>query len=285
MNETTTGPKPPAPALVMIGAMRLLFSRSKVEKERYWLLEACASGLALTAAFVPWVWAASVMSLLALPAKAGAKIVGSRSRSKFRLAERLRRFDFESRALGWPIPPTDRADLLLALPSKIQTRAGERAEIDTEYYSHKGGPSDERFFANLTESLFFTHHLMAIMARRRWWQFAVAVMAFVGAIVGAAIAQPGQAIHVVLKVVGAVVAVLVAIDVFGEARSYERGDRECGKLLAAIRAEIQTGAPTIQEGLRLFIEYNCLLSDLPLVPDAIYDRNRARLNQAFAELC
>ncbi len=266
----------------MLGAMRLLFSRSKTEKDRYWLLEACAAALALGAAFVPFMSVASVMSLLAVAAKMIAKLVGSRSRSKFRLAERLRRFDFESRALGWPIPPTDRAEFVLAVPLDVQAKAGERTEVDSEYYTHNGKPSDERFFANLTESVFFTHHLMTIMARRRWSQFAIAMIAFVAVLVGGAIAQPGEVIHVVLRVVGAVVAVLVAVDVFGEARSYERGDRECGKLLSAIRAETRTGAPSANEGLRLFVEYNCLLSDLPLVPDVIFDRNRARLNQAFA---
>ena len=42
--------------------------------------------------------------------------------------------------------------------------------------------------------------------------------------------------------------------------------------------------PDREEALRILIEYNCLLADLPMVPDEVHERHRARLNKLWAEV-
>jgi hypothetical protein len=160
--------------------------------------------------------------------------------------------------------------------------AATLAGTETDYYAHDGPPSTQRLLCNLAESMFWTERLMGAMAKVRGRQVATALAAVVLVLVGTLMMQPAHGLGV-LKFIGSAVTLLVAMDLFGEAKSYERGEREACKLLSAIGTEMARATPSEGEGLRLMIEYNCLLSDLPLLPDSIYRSKQVALNSAWTE--
>jgi hypothetical protein len=267
----------------MLSLSRALLSDAKREKVTYWWLEVAAAVFSVGVSLAPWAKIAAALAVLAVALKISAKLRLSASRRAFRQGERARRYDFYGRTLGWPVPPLDRADLgLTQFPSDIQERARALATSEVDYYAHSGPPSAKRLVCNLAESMFWTERLMGAMAKARWVQVAMATSALVIVLVGTIVVQPGGSLDV-LRFLGSAVTLLVAIDVLGEAQSFGRGEREVGRLLSAVTTVIGQGEPSRDESMRLLTEYNCLLADLPLLPDRVYEAKKTTLNAAWTE--
>jgi hypothetical protein len=184
------------------------------------------------------------------------------------------------------------ADALLAFPPEVEELARELAKNDDDYFAEKGGPSPSRFVWNLAESIFWHEKLTEAMAGRRARQFSYAVIAIIATLCGLVLVQPSGLLAqaqaqatvpaiVGLKVLGALVSFLVALDLYGELSAFRRGSRESRDLLAAMERALEP--PNREEGLRILIEYNCLLADLPMVPDEVHGKLHARLNKLWAE--
>jgi hypothetical protein len=180
--------------------------------------------------------------------------------------------------------------VLLAFPPEVEELARELAKKDDDYFAEKGGPSPSRFVWNLAESIFWHEKLTEAMATRRARQFSLAVVAIAVTLCGLVLVQPSGLLEqaqakvtalIGLKVLGAFVSFLVAFDVYGELSAFRRGSRESRDLLAALERWVDP--PDREEGLRILIEYNCLLADLPLVPDEMHRKLHARLNKLWAE--
>lgn len=267
----------------MLSFSRALLTNAKRRKTIYWIFEVAAASCSMVAAVLPWTVASATLALVAVAVKIIARLVLVASRRTFRLGERARRYDFYGRTLGWPVPPSDRADMVLVrLTPGIYREAAKLAATETDYYAHDGPPSTQRLLCNLAESMFWTERLMGAMAQVRGRQVATALGAVVVVLVGTLMVQPAHGLGV-LKFIGSAVTLLVAMDLFGEAKSFERGEREAGKLLSALGTEMARSTPSEGEGLRLMTEYNCLLADLPLLPDSIYRANQIALNSAWTE--
>lgn len=264
---------------------RALQTAAKKQKARYWNAEIAATVLAALGVFLPWPTVAAAAGLLSVVTKVLAKLIFTEAKKLFRLGERGRRYDFYSKTMGWPMPPSDRADMVIAQSSEeIRAAAEQFAAFDADYYAHKGAPSTERLLCNLCEVMFWTERLMGHIAKARYKQFATAAVVVVAILLGTILLQPTDgSIFPILKLVGSFVALLVALDVFGEARSFSRGEREIGRLLAAVIAEMQRTTLAHDEAVRLMVEYNCLLADLPPVPDGTYKKHKAVLNNAWKE--
>lgn len=262
---------------------RALLSAAKEEKTRYWRAEVAAALLSVCASLLPWPRVAAVAGVCSVVAKLLSKLTMSASKRLFRSGERARRYDLYARTLGWPVPSRERADMVITKSSsRIEEAARKLAATESDYYAHKGPPSTERLLCNLAEAMFWTERLMGTMAKVRWWHLVYAGCAVVAVLVGTLVLQPPEAALLTLKYLGIAVALLVAVDVFGEAQSFERGEREVGRLLSTVTAEMARITPSRDEALRLLIEYNCLLADLPILPDSIYWKNRGLLNTAWA---
>jgi hypothetical protein len=245
-------------------------------------LESLASVLSVVGALLPVVEFSVLVGIGAVGSKLIAKLVLSSAKKYFRLGERMRRYDFYERSLGWVPPPADRADMALAQDSAaLDALASELAPREGDYYAHSGTPSTERLFSNLAESMFWTERLMATMSNRRWWQLSLAVGAIILTLIGIALAHSSTGGPILVKGVGTVVALLVAVDVLGEASSFGRGERDARALLSALVAEMRSPAPKRDEGVRLLTEYNCLLADLPMIPDEVYSSQQSRLTKAW----
>jgi len=263
---------------------RALLSDAKEKKKTYWYTEASAAVLSVVGSFLPWPRAAAVAGIFTVTAKVLGKFVLSSSRKAFRLGERARRYDFFYKTMGWSVPPADRADMVIAQSSsRIRAAAAKLATMEADYYAHKGEPSTERLLCNLCESMFWTERLMGYMSKARWGHFSISLAVVIAVLVGALVVDLGSAALIMLKVVMSVVTLLVAIDILGEARSFERGERESGNLLRAVVAEMHRSPLSCDEAMRLMVEYNCLLADLPLLPDSIYARHTNLLNKAWSE--
>jgi hypothetical protein len=278
----------PDPSL--LAHSRAAFTVAKTRRKWHWRLEVAASGLALASAFIPSGTVAAVIALLSVGAKVLARVKATQVRALFRQAERARRYDFEQRTLGWPVPGRVHADALLAFPPEVEELARERAKKDDDYFAEKGGPSPSRFVWNLAESIFWHEKLTEAMASRRARQFSFAVVAVAATLCGLVLVQPSGLMEqaqakvtalVGLKALGAFVSFLVALDVYGELAAFRRGSRESRDLLAALERWLEPA--NREEGLRILIEYNCLLADLPMVPDEIHRKLHARLNRLWAE--
>jgi hypothetical protein len=50
-----------------------------------------------------------------------------------------------------------------------------------------------------------------------------------------------------------------------------------------LETEMARHEPTEKEALRLLVEYNCTLADLPMIPDTVYHANEETLNAAWQE--
>jgi hypothetical protein len=164
---------------------------------------------------------------------------------------------------------------------------------DEDYYFTQGTPSMTRLFGNLAESIFWTEKLMSVMAGRRTKQFGVAAAAVLAVLVGLVLVQPSgmlsadlatKSILAVLRVLTAGVAALVAVDIYGERGDFLRGAGECSKLFAAIDAALRSAVPSRDEGIRLFVEYSCLVADLPMIPDKTHAREKDRLDRLWKEV-
>jgi hypothetical protein len=265
----------------MLSVSRALLTKAKGKKATYWRFEVAAASCSTVAAVIPWTVASATLALGAVALKIFARQVLVASRRTFRLGERARRYDFYGRTLGWPVPPSDRADMVLVrLAPGVHREAARLAGTETDYYAHNGPPSTQRLLCNLAESMFWTERLMGAMAKVRWRHVATAVAALVLVLLGTLMMQPTHGLGV-LKFICSAVTLLVATDLFGEAKSFERGESEASKLLSAIGTEMARATPSEGEGVRLMSEYNCLLADLPLLPDSIYRSNQIALNSAW----
>ena len=278
----------PDPSL--LAHSRAAFTVAKARRKWHWRLEVVASGLALLSAFIPSGAVAAVAALLSVGAKVLARYKAMQVRALFRQAERARRYDFEERTLGWPVPGRVHADALLAFPAEVEDVARELAAKDDDYFAEKGGPSPSRFVWNLAESIFWHEKLTEAMATRRARQLWLASGAILATLCGLVLVQPSGLLEqaeakvwaiVGLKVLGACVSVLVALDVYGELSAFRRGSRDSRDLLAALEHSLDP--PDREEGLRILIEYNCLLADLPMVPDEMHRKLHSRLNKLWAE--
>ena len=63
--------------------------------------------------------------------------------------------------------------------------------------------------------------------------------------------------------------------------SSARTSREFRDLLNALERSLEP--PDREEGIRILIEYNCMLADLPMVPDEVHAKHRLRLDRLWAE--
>ena len=289
----SVGPHAPVegrPDPSLLAHSRAAFTVAKARRKWHWRLEVSASGLALASAFIPSGTVAAIVALLSVGAKVLARVKATHVRALFRQAERARRYDFEQRTLGWPVPGRVHADALLAFPPDVEELARDLAKKDDDYFAEKGGPTPSRFVWNLAESIFWHEKLTEAMASRRARQFSYAVVAIIATLCGLVLVQPSGLLEqaqakvtaiVGLKVLGALVSFLVALDVYGELSAFRRGSRESRDLLAALERSLEQ--PDREEGLRILIEYNCLLADLPMVPDEMHRKLHARLNKLWAE--
>src|SRR5579862_5458744 len=80
------------------------YFRAEQFKVWFWRCEALASVFSIAAAFVLGTTVAAILVVVGVSFKILGKWMLSRTKSSFRLAERARRFDFEQKALGWPLP-------------------------------------------------------------------------------------------------------------------------------------------------------------------------------------
>jgi hypothetical protein len=290
VSEAPHAPVDGRPDPSFLAHSRAAFTVAKTTRKWHWRLEVVASGLALLSAFIPAATVAAVVALLSVGAKVLARVKAMQARVLFRQAERARRYDFEQRTLGWLVPGRVHADALLAFPPEVEELAREVAKKDDDYFAEKGGPSPSRFVWNLAESIFWQEKLTDAMASRRTRQFSLAVAAIAATLCGLVLVQPSGVLEqaqakvtaiVGLKVLGALVSFLVALDVYGELSAFRRGSRESRDLLAALERALEP--PDREEGLRILIEYNCLLADLPMVPDEVYKKHGARLEKLWAD--
>ncbi len=264
----------------LLGHTRALYSCAKIRKKWHWKFEIAATIFAVLASFIPIWQASATLVILSLGSKVLAKFFSSEAKSFFRRAERFRRYDFEERTLGWPLPPKERADINIS-NSEIQSLASKWSKRDSDYYTTEGPPNTKRLFSNLLESIFWSQALMGKMANRRWKQFYLALMVAVITFFALAIIQPGEAAVFVIKSFATVVSLLVALDIYGEARSFQRGEKELSQILTALTVVGQVNAINNNEVMRFFVEYNCILSELPMIPDEIYTKATPELNSGW----
>jgi hypothetical protein len=290
MSSTPTPAEPtpavPTPALpaTILSYSRAYVTAAKNMKREYWGAELIATLLSLSASLVPWAAAAAALGVMSVAAKATGKLLLSKAKKQFRVGERQRRYDFYMKALGWPPPASDRADTYIAnSSSKIREAAQRLAPREANYYAHQGTPGKERLFCNLAESMFWSERLFGTMATVWWKRFAGAAITLGLVLIATIILNLGNNAFLVLKCLGSVVALLVTLDVFAEARSSDRGEKEIGKLLRVLETEMARHEPSEKEALRILVEYNCVLADLPMIQDAVYHGNEDTLNAAWKE--
>lgn len=280
--ETPTSPDEVPPTILSFS--RAFLSAAKRKKKNYWRAEAIATLLSIAASLSPVAVVAVLLAVLSVVSKAIGKLILSASKSLFRVGERQRRYDFYMKALAWPSPAADRADTYIANSSpEIKKAAQALAPREANYYAHQGAPGKERLFCNLAESMFWSERLFGAMASMWWTRFALAAVAVVGVLIATIALNLDNEALLVVKILSSVVALMVTLDVLGEARSSDRGKAEIGKLLGVLEKEMARQAPSQEEALRLLVEYNCLLADLPLIPDALYKSKEETLNAAWKE--
>lgn len=275
------GNSAPSTTPSVLATARALFSRAKDSKARYWQAETLAAALAAVTGALPWPRAAVSLGLLALALKLAAKAQLSRAKRAFRDAERARRYDFEERCLGWPVPPLVRARIALA-SSSVDAAARAWMKRDSNYYTAAGAPGADLLLANLSESVFNTEHLMTRMSVRRNGQLILASGGLLVVLVATALSRADGAAVLVLKVLACAVSWLVALDVYGEMRAFRRGAAESAEILCELSVEARQTEVDQRDIFRIMIDYNCLLADLPLVPDDIYTRSAEELTTAWA---
>lgn len=281
--STAASPSPTSTPTILSFSRAYAFA-AKRKKLAYWGTEILATLLAIGASVAPWARVAAAIGVLSVVAKVASKLVLSEVKRLSRTGERQRRYDFYMRTLGWPSPASERADMSIANASKrIKKSATKLAPREPDYYAHQGPPSSERLFCNLAESMFWTERLFNAMAKIRQKHLAFAVAAVFAVLIGSLVIEPAGQGLLVLKYLGTVVALLVALDVLGEARAFGRGGMEVGKLLSALATEMARPTPSRDEALRLLIEYNCLLADLPMLPDSVYNDHHKILLDAWKE--
>lgn len=277
----------------LLSHVRASFFVAKNRRVWSWRIEAFSAAFSVAAAYVQNLTCAAGLAVLAIGAKFVARLVASSSRRIFRQAERARRYDFESRALGWPVPAHAHGEVLFSFSKAVETRANQSPVSDEDYYDVKGPPGTARLFGNLAESVFWTEKLMAVMTERRAKQLAAAIVTAIAVLVGLVLVPPSglfkpesatKSVLIVLRVLSIGVATLIAVDLHGDRGDFRRGAGDCAKIFSALEAALRAAEPSRDEGLRLLVEYNCLVVDLPMIPEAIYARESPRLKRLWKEV-
>lgn len=295
-SNTPTSPVTRPPGLLAL--MHGEFSVAKRYKKHVWWWDIGAAVLSVLSAFSPWLLAGILGVVAGLGCKLRAKTAQSRSRASFRLAERARRYDFQRRTLGWPPPAQELADMMLKFSSAARQQAlNEEEELERGYYTIEGQPSERRLLANLHESMFSTEKLAGVMAERRREQFALSLVALVLVLVGTLLAPEllgsmpqVQALGItisaapVLKALSIATTLLVSLDVFGEMRAFARTEHEVRTLASAILSLLRLGHLERAEGLRLMVDYNCCLMEMPLIPDEVRAKKQGAINDTWEAL-
>jgi hypothetical protein len=67
-------------------------------------------------------------------------------------------------------------------------------------------------------------------------------------------------------------------------RAFARTEQEVRTLAGAVLAQLRLGHMDRTEGLRLMVDYNCCLMEMPLIPDEIRDQKQSAINDAWNDL-
>lgn len=260
------------------------YSKAKLIKKQYWFIEVVALSLSVFGGLLHFPAISIVTSIAGAVAKAFSKHWLSQAKSAFRRAERARRWHFERLTLGWPLPPQEVEDLLLEFSSETRAKANElRQQIDDDYYSRKGPPGTRRLFLNLAESAYWTERMFEAMAKRRQKAFRWAIVALIFTFAGAYLGISSNSAATFFKIVAAGTAFLVSVDIYGEQSSFARGAKYARDLRLALLSQ-KISSANHHDCLRLFVEYNCMLVEMPLVPDEVRDKCRTELEESWRRI-
>ena len=280
--ELKTEQAPPAPGLLQLMAAE--FTVAKHHKQRSWAWDIGAAMLSVAAAFSPWPVVGLIGVALAAGAKALAKREQSKAKASFRLAERARRYDFQQRTLGWPSPAQEVADMMLKFsPTTRELATSKKRDLEDKYYAVGGEPSERRLFANLHESMFSTEKLAGVMAERRRGHLAVSIGAVIVVLAIALLFPEMAPVALLIKGLSTMLTLLVSLDVWGELKSFSRTEQEVRSLAGAVLTLFRVNHLDQNEGLRLMVDYNCLLMEMPLIPDEVRDQHQPSINDAWAK--
>jgi hypothetical protein len=234
----------------------------------------------ITAAPLP-NWAAGVLALLALVAQIAVFLIRVLAMDSNDVAEGIRRTAMLKDGLGVEPSPVQLA--------KLQERTAMQAtnqQLQKDPYYNSPEPVSLRRLLDITaECAFFTSSL----ARRLWKIFGgIAIAGFltpVIAILAVVLLGAGEPVlEIGAKAVLATVAFFAAGDIAMMAVQFYQLARDADRVLDHCEGALRGDGHNLDsEALTAFDEYNCAVGKAPPVPAWIYNRNRERLNAAWAQ--
>jgi hypothetical protein len=193
-------------------------------------------------------------------------------------ADRLLRIRELSDGLGWAPDMTAVADVLAAVPRKVEATA--HAAPASQFASqHPAGPA--RAFANLKESAWWTQQLALFMFKGTMSVvILLVVVSFVCLVIStvAVVSTPSR-----VAIARSVTALLVVVFSAGFAKLafayYVLHDRAKA---AVMRVKNMRETDELAQRLIALYEYQNARSSGPLIPDAVYELLRTRFNRLWA---
>lgn len=199
-------------------------------------------------------------------------------------AEAMQRMDEHRRFLGWPEDKRNVGDMR----AKYRWLDGLAERVRAEdYYEHGKstevvGRSAALFARHFRESSWWTAKLAKKCARTLWMLLVALIVAWCGLIVGSWMIE----VSVIDGVLGLVVGVIIASDLVILLRRYVSLERSSENAFGRINDEmVNRNDESIDNNTLLAVvgEYMISRSCGPPIPEVLYRRNKARLNQLWSE--
>lgn len=241
-------------------------------------MQAVAGVVGLVALFVTDTAAAFVLGGIVLGAQIAAwwwRRVGMRLHA---LAEEARRRTTLISSLGTMAERLDVVELRRRF-SKHACEDGPNHE-DPSYWAATEDLGPARLVASTQEAAFYSKHLYEAAGQRAVKVSCVALAVAVLALVGSLVLVDGDAELAVARVVVGVVSGLMAVDELGLGLAWLGASRQA----ADVDRRLEAADPALLEPLVvIFGDYSVATASVAPIPDAVYEREKDRLAQLWAQ--
>jgi hypothetical protein len=198
-----------------------------------------------------------------------------RHKSTRSVAEKARRATLFMGALGFTLSEHEYREIQMQFTA---TAAAAKKNADSTFFAAKQPSGLDRLAEMLEEAAFWSSHLLKYSARRYWWLTVSSAGLLVVLLVALVPFIPKHAVAIMGKVVCAILATLVSVDVLGRALLYSDG----AEAVKCIQLRLQTfkasGNKELGEILIIAADYNSAVETAPMFAGGLYEKHRDKLN-------
>lgn len=266
-------------ALKLLGLQRAEYEKAKNDERTSWILQIVVTLVGVASIFIKGDFPIYVLALISLFSTFLKWRFTFLSKSRKSISDRARRLVFLIEGLGYKISSKEITDVIAAF--SVSENEAKKFE-DPEYFETKLPVSYKKLCLILQESSFFSKHLFQLSAEQTW-AFVIAAFTLSTATLFVLPSLPSQNwILAIARVVIVVLMFLTSTDILSRAISFSRAASVASKADDRLE-QIKEAKHPEHDIIFIFSDYNAGVEGAPLISEAMYNRNKDRLNKLWSE--